>query len=54
MFQAGGNPKGDFLELTKAAREERALEKRRDAAAVLLQANVRGWLARVHFSRAIL
>ncbi|KAH1003133.1 ubiquitin-protein ligase E3B isoform X1 [Dendroctonus ponderosae] len=54
MFRSGGNPKGDFLELTKAAREERALEKRREAAAVLLQASVRGWLARLKFAGAIL
>ncbi|XP_022183812.2 ubiquitin-protein ligase E3B [Nilaparvata lugens] len=46
--------KGTFLEQTKAAREERAHEKRRDAAATLLQAHVRGWLGRIKFARRIL
>ncbi|KAJ8970798.1 hypothetical protein NQ317_015874 [Molorchus minor] len=54
MFNTPGNSKGDFLEQTKAAREERALEKRRDAAAALIQANVRGWLGRLKFSQTIL
>lgn len=34
------------MEQTKAAREERALEKKRDQSAVKVQALVRGWLAR--------
>jgi len=54
MFHTKDNPKGSFLEQTKAAREERALEKRREEAVVLIQATVRGWLARVKFTRQIL
>ncbi|RZF42672.1 hypothetical protein LSTR_LSTR001467 [Laodelphax striatellus] len=46
--------KGTFLEQTKAAREERAQEKRRDVAATLLQSHVRGWLARINFAKRIL
>ncbi|KAJ8917808.1 hypothetical protein NQ315_010714 [Exocentrus adspersus] len=54
MFHKAENSKSSFLEQTKAAREERALEKRRDEAATLLQANVRGWLTRIKFTRDIL
>ncbi|CAG9759771.1 unnamed protein product [Ceutorhynchus assimilis] len=54
MFHKADNPKGSFLEHTKAAREERALEKRKEEAIVLIQAHVRGWLARVKFARGIL
>ncbi|XP_046391174.1 ubiquitin-protein ligase E3B [Ischnura elegans] len=46
--------KGSFLEQTKAAREERALEKKRETAATCIQAHVRGWLDRVRFSKKIL
>jgi ubiquitin-protein ligase E3 B len=54
MFHKADNPKCSFLEQTKAAREERAFEKKKEKAATLIQANVRGWLARVKFSRNIL
>ena len=54
MFHKAENQKGSFLEQTKAAREERALEKRKDVAAVVIQKLVRGWLARVKFSKKIL
>lgn len=54
MFHKTENTKGTFLEQTKAAREERALEKRKDYAATLIQKHVRGWLARVKFVRCIL
>lgn len=54
MFHKTENTKGNFLEQTKAAREERALEKRREAAIITIQANVRGWLTRIKFSREIL
>lgn len=46
--------KGTFLEQTKAAREERALEKKRDSAAIKIQAHVRGWIAHKKFCKLIL
>lgn len=55
MFCAeGSSSKGSFLQQKKAAREDRAHEKRREAAATLIQAQVRAWLARVQFSKRIL
>ncbi|XP_060527674.1 ubiquitin-protein ligase E3B [Cylas formicarius] len=54
MFHKAESSKGSFLEQTKAAREERALEKRRENAAVLIQSNIRGWLQRLKFSKNIL
>ncbi|CAH1185168.1 unnamed protein product [Phyllotreta striolata] len=54
MFHKADNAKGSFLEQTKAAREERAFEKKRIASAKLIQAHVRGWLCRVRFIRNIL
>lgn len=46
--------KDTFLEQTKAAREERALEKKREVSVVKIQAQVRGWLARQRFIKRIL
>lgn len=46
--------KSAFLEQAKAAREERALEKRKEEASIAIQAAVRGWLARTKFVRQIL
>lgn len=54
MFHKTENSKCNFLEQTKAAREERALEKKKDEAAVVIQANIRGWLARSKFAKHIL
>lgn len=54
MFQKTECSKDNFLQQTKAAREERALEKRKDAAAILIQANVKRWLCRIRFTRSIL
>lgn len=54
MFHKTECSKGNFLQQTKAAREERALEKRKDAAAILIQANIRRWLCRIKFTRSIL
>ncbi|KAM0725175.1 Ubiquitin-protein ligase E3B [Formica fusca] len=56
MFCAEGSSssKGSFLQQKKAAREDRAHEKRREAAATLIQAHIRGWLARVRFTKRIL
>lgn len=46
--------KNSFLDKTKAAREERALEKKRDNAVVLLQSSIRGWLARTKYEKRVL
>lgn len=54
MFHKTENSKGSFLEQTKAAREERAMEKRKDVAATLIQANIRGWLTRIKFTQNVL
>ncbi|XP_022906806.2 ubiquitin-protein ligase E3B [Onthophagus taurus] len=54
MFHRAENTKGTFLEQTKAAREERAFEKRKETAAIVLQKNIRGWLQRVRFTKDIL
>lgn len=54
MFPNSQRSKDTFLEQTKAAREERALEKKREYSAIQIQANVRGWLARRRFLKRIL
>ncbi|XP_050304811.1 ubiquitin-protein ligase E3B [Anthonomus grandis grandis] len=54
MFQRAENSKGHFLEHTKAAREERALEKHKEKAVIVIQSNVRGWLTRQKFTNEIL
>lgn len=58
MFGRTETKKDSFLEQTKAAREERAneraMEEKRDKSIVLLQKNIRGWLARTKFRRLIL
>ncbi|XP_049776175.1 ubiquitin-protein ligase E3B isoform X1 [Schistocerca cancellata] len=54
MFNKSESSKCSFLEQTKAAREERAQEKKREAAAILLQSHVRGWLTRIRFTKKIL
>lgn len=55
MFHKADNTaKCTFLEQTKAAREERKLEKRREEAAVLIQCYIRRWLAKKKFIRTIL
>lgn len=54
MFSKTQTSKDTFLEQTKAAREERALEKKREQSAVKIQALVRGWLARQRFIARIL
>lgn len=46
--------KGTFLEQTKAAREERAREKKRENAAIKIQANFRGFLGKRRFCNTIL
>lgn len=54
MFKTEESSKGSFLQQTKAAREERANEKLREDAIKRIQANVRGWLARVKYTKTIL
>uniref|UniRef100_A0A146L582 Ubiquitin-protein ligase E3B n=1 Tax=Lygus hesperus TaxID=30085 RepID=A0A146L582_LYGHE len=46
--------KSAFLEHTKAAREERALEKKKEEAATKIQAVIRGWLQRQKYSRILI
>ncbi|XP_075221172.1 ubiquitin-protein ligase E3B isoform X2 [Lycorma delicatula] len=53
MYQTESS-KGTFLEQTKAAREERAFEKKKEAAVIKIQAHLRGWIARKKFCKLIL
>lgn len=46
MFTGTESQKPSFLEQTKAARAERAFEKKRETAVVVIQARCRGWAAR--------
>lgn len=54
MFAQTESHKNNFLEYTKAAREERALEKRREEAAILLQATLKGYAARSKYQKCIM
>lgn len=54
MFGTSESQKKTFLVQTKAAREERALEKRREWAAIKLQCCIKGFLARRRYQRQIL
>ncbi|EDW19516.2 LOW QUALITY PROTEIN: uncharacterized protein Dmoj_GI13828 [Drosophila mojavensis] len=54
MFAQTESYKNNFLEHTKAAREERALEKRREEAAILLQATLKGFVARSKYQKCII
>ncbi|XP_044002807.1 ubiquitin-protein ligase E3B [Aphidius gifuensis] len=54
MFETEKSSKGSFLQQTKSAREERANEKRKEAAIISIQAFVKGWLARKKISNKIL
>ncbi|XP_012263808.1 ubiquitin-protein ligase E3B isoform X2 [Athalia rosae] len=54
MFKVEESSKGSFLQQTKAAREERANEKYKEEAVIRIQANVRGWLARLKLTKTIL
>ncbi|KAK4876027.1 hypothetical protein RN001_012449 [Aquatica leii] len=54
MFNKAEDTKLTFLEQTKAAREERALEKRKETAAIIIQSNIRRYLTRTKFVRNIL
>lgn len=54
MFSTAESQKTSFLEQTKAAREERALEKRREGAAIKIQSSIKGFLARRRYHSRIL
>lgn len=54
MFGHAESQKDSFLEQTKAAREERAQEKRRECAAICIQARVKGFLARRKYEKRIM
>ncbi|XP_037044995.1 ubiquitin-protein ligase E3B [Bradysia coprophila] len=54
MFTGAESHKSSFLEQTKAAREERALEKKRDNAIIVIQSQVRGWLTRRSYLKRVL
>lgn len=54
MFSKAVAAKLNFLEHTKAAREERALEKKKELCAIKLQAVIRGWLTRQRFTKNII
>lgn len=54
MFNPSESQKISFLDKTKAAREERALEKKRDNAIIVVQSWIRGWLTRIKYERRIL
>lgn len=54
MFNTSDSQKNSFLDKTKAAREERALEKKRDTTVIVIQSWIRGWLARIKYERRIL
>lgn len=53
MLGHGASSKDEFLMAAKAAREQRMAEKAREEAAVILQANTRGWLARLRVVREV-
>lgn len=42
----GENSKTQFIEQTRAARVERANDRKREQSAILIQSVVRGWLVR--------
>ncbi|XP_059481924.1 ubiquitin-protein ligase E3B [Neocloeon triangulifer] len=54
MFPSNDSKKGNFLEQTKAAREERALEKKRENAAIKIQSQLRGFCARKRFRSRVI
>ena len=53
MLGHGANSKDEFLMAARAAREQRMAEKAREEAVVVLQANIRGWLARLRVVREV-
>jgi len=51
---ANDSKKGNFLEQTKAAREERAYEKKRDNAAEKIQSFLKGCVTRSKFRKEVM
>lgn len=54
MFTRAEFQKDSFLDKTKAAREERAMEKKRDNAAVLIQSQWRGYFERKTYYKTVM
>ncbi len=54
MLGGSSSKKDAFLASTKAARDRRSAERQREAAAVKIQAAVRGWLDRVRVRKRVL
>lgn len=54
MFGGAESQKTSFLEQTKAARAERAFEKKRETDIVIVQAQIRGWVARRSYLKRIM
>lgn len=54
MFALGDSQKTSFIEQTKAARQERAQEKKKENAVVKVQSQIRGWMARKKYRKQIL
>lgn len=54
MMYSALEKKQEFLDSVKVAREERAFEKRKENSAILLQARIRGWLARINYRKLVL
>lgn len=54
MFGGAESQKTSFLEQTKAARAERAFEKKRETDIVIVQAQIRGWVARRNYLKRIM
>lgn len=55
MFPADSQQsKSSFLEEKKAAREERALEKRREWAALKIQSSIKSYVARRRYQKRIM
>lgn len=54
MFADDRNTKDEFIQKLKVARDERALDKKRDDAAIRIQSWIRGWLARIEYQKLVL
>ncbi|XP_031633288.1 ubiquitin-protein ligase E3B [Contarinia nasturtii] len=54
MFNTSESQKNDFLDKTKAAREERETKKKRDGAIIKIQSWIRVWLARINYEQRAL
>lgn len=54
MFTRAEFQKESFLEQTKAAREERAMEKKRENAVILIQSQLRGYIERKKYYKRVM